>query len=35
MNTIYHFQTNDLFEKINQIVEIILRYLIIENFDID
>ena len=31
MNITYYFQTNKIFERINQTIEIILRYLIIEN----
>ena len=29
MSIVYHFQSNDLFEKSNQIVEIVIKYLII------
>ena len=35
INTFYHFQTNELFERTNQIVEIVLRFLFIENSNIE
>ena len=33
--TIYHSQSNDQFERINQTIKIALRYWIIANFEID
>ena len=35
INTSYHSQTDDLSERINQIVEIALRFMIIENSDLN
>ena len=35
MSTAYHFQIDDLSERFNQIVEMTLRFLIIENSNID
>ena len=35
MNNVYHAQTNDLSERFNQTVKIVLRYLIAKNSNID
>ena len=35
MNITYHFQINELSKRFNQISEMILRFLITKNFDID
>ena len=35
MNIVYHFQIDDLSKRINQTIKIALRFLIIENFDIN